>query len=34
MGKYFGIDGLCGEARITLTYDSAYKGGAFLRLVL
>lgn len=30
MGKYFGTDGFCGEAGITLTSDHAYKAGRFL----
>lgn len=30
MGKYFGTDGFCGEAGITLTADHAYKVGRFL----
>lgn len=30
MSKYFGTDGFCGEARITLAADHAYKVGRFL----
>ena len=30
MSKYFGTDGFCGEAGITLTADHAYKVGRFL----
>lgn len=30
MSKYFGTDGFCGEAGITLTSDHAYKVGRFL----
>lgn len=30
MGKYFGTDGLHGEAGIILTADHAYKVGCFL----
>ena len=30
MGKYFGTDGFCGEANVTLTVEDAYKVGRFL----